>query len=918
MIKALKDDLPENLKLETDDLKIAQIHNDTFGHKHHIEKVRDVLKDGRVAYNPIHHAILALHPAHIITTNYDDLIEQAIRSEFRQYDVVSKDSDLPYYRYPNKLVKMHGDYAAGNIVLTEEDYYNYASNYPLIRSFITSLFTTNVVLFVGFSFNDINLKIILNELKNILDKDMQRVYLLADNSSIDASSESYYTQKGITILNIPSPDEYISELNIKAEDEECNKIGDIQGKVLYKQLQIIKYIESDFSANTLKIILSRLRSIQTELTVLDEGLKYLIPQSAYRYWSFYNNGLHLDSVFFNELANTLRTTQGKRSFVLDFPKKERDFLFQQALINRVYSIDSLEIITKNNHEKIQRGISEITPAFLFYDMKFGDLNQSLMTLRKRGLFYDKRDLFLPFILCRYGRFYEAYLIYEKLIPEFWEKGLYVLYFISIYNLQHIKGGIWNEVWNKPDIDVDSIIERIDGFDTEAILSKLPVGEIERKTLKDVLSNKYFSSYIIKADELSSKIHLQRKKAEKGSVSANDNIYGLISRFWRMFFFCIRNSIEYRNEYFEIILKDTIIGILNSHTTQKGSINGIFENTRIETLESGHVFILISFISTKDLSEILSQYEIKKIRLSDKAIAYFSELIDNIHVSMIGKYGAINLSFDSKYIIHVFCNIILLIDRTDMELSQETIAKVYDIVLREWNLIYNDNDVINALSRMVKKYHPDTAVAKRLLDKCIQTPHLVNKSLNFSLVNYLASVGFRLIEPLDDDYLMDDYGRNGFVLYKVMPTKTRAHYVSLLHQTIKDPYTYIHILKLIRVKVKSEVDFKKMLDGIRFTAKSKNDNKLAFVANLVRLRKDSRFSNIHSILDEFGEKHKEYLFLMNPTKYNIIEEIEPLWMLACTRKELKDLLKNEFLRKRMKDYISSDSGRLYFDSIFPLL
>ncbi len=33
--------------------------------------------------------------------------------------------------HPNALVKMHGDYATDNIVLTETDYYNYSNNFPL-------------------------------------------------------------------------------------------------------------------------------------------------------------------------------------------------------------------------------------------------------------------------------------------------------------------------------------------------------------------------------------------------------------------------------------------------------------------------------------------------------------------------------------------------------------------------------------------------------------------------------------------------------------------------------------------------------------------------------------------------------------------------------------------------------------------
>ena len=34
--------------------------------------------------------------------------------------------------FPNTLVKMHGDYAKDNIVLTESDYFNYKENFPLI------------------------------------------------------------------------------------------------------------------------------------------------------------------------------------------------------------------------------------------------------------------------------------------------------------------------------------------------------------------------------------------------------------------------------------------------------------------------------------------------------------------------------------------------------------------------------------------------------------------------------------------------------------------------------------------------------------------------------------------------------------------------------------------------------------------
>lgn len=78
LIESLKQDLPEALKEETDALKIAQLYKDSRGDKEYIEKIKETLMYGKTSPNLIHYAILDLKPCHIITTNYDDLIEQAV------------------------------------------------------------------------------------------------------------------------------------------------------------------------------------------------------------------------------------------------------------------------------------------------------------------------------------------------------------------------------------------------------------------------------------------------------------------------------------------------------------------------------------------------------------------------------------------------------------------------------------------------------------------------------------------------------------------------------------------------------------------------------------------------------------------------------------------------------------------------
>ena len=126
--------------------------------KAYYASVRKHLLQNATCPNAIHDGILELDPSCIITTNYDTLLEEAALKNNQQFWVVSKDSDLPQNHGERLLVKMHGDMTNENIVLTENDYYDYSRNFPLIRSYVVSQFASKVVLFIGFSLSDINLK----------------------------------------------------------------------------------------------------------------------------------------------------------------------------------------------------------------------------------------------------------------------------------------------------------------------------------------------------------------------------------------------------------------------------------------------------------------------------------------------------------------------------------------------------------------------------------------------------------------------------------------------------------------------------------------------------------------------------------------------------------------------------------------
>ncbi|MDE5757325.1 MAG: SIR2 family protein, partial [Allobaculum sp.] len=101
---------------------------------------------------PLSSAIFNINPVHIITTNYDQLLESSKHIFREQYEVIVHDKDLLTTDKSKYIIKMHGDMAdPESMVLKEQDYLNYSHNHVLIEHFIKSLVADHIVLFLGYS-----------------------------------------------------------------------------------------------------------------------------------------------------------------------------------------------------------------------------------------------------------------------------------------------------------------------------------------------------------------------------------------------------------------------------------------------------------------------------------------------------------------------------------------------------------------------------------------------------------------------------------------------------------------------------------------------------------------------------------------------------------------------------------------------
>jgi hypothetical protein len=209
VIDTLKDELPSSG--ETDYLKVAQLYNLVHGRVKTKKILRNCFpkidKPGK-----LQEIILSLNPRYIITTNWDCLLDNEVIEKSLSYDIVSSDIELVESSLNNKIIKMHGDFNHDNFVFTEDDYLNYSGNLPLIENYIKSIMATHTILFLGYSFSDIDLKHIVNWLQHH-SKARPPAFLAIPSNRYSFSEEKYLNKFGITILKLIS----FSNLDISTE-----------------------------------------------------------------------------------------------------------------------------------------------------------------------------------------------------------------------------------------------------------------------------------------------------------------------------------------------------------------------------------------------------------------------------------------------------------------------------------------------------------------------------------------------------------------------------------------------------------------------------------------------------------------------------------------------------------------------------
>ena len=887
LINRMKAELPNEFSEETDALKIAQIYKDSRGHKEYMDKVKDILLYNKAVPNPLHKSILALNPCHIITTNYDDLIEQELSKEFLQYHIIREDKDIPQMACPNTLVKMHGDYVTDNIVLTEDDYYNYKENFPLTRAFVQSLFASKLILFVGFSFADLNLKFILNELKNILSDKMQRPYLLScDEPSY--VTKLYFVKKAVNIV-------YFSEADVDLLNDGKYQSKDLSGIGLHtnKLLYAIKNYSAIPQDNLALYLYSRIVPYMSEMRSFGDGLQYFFPKMRL-HWNAHSSGLQTFTDYFKQLAKDLATNEAKRKFLRENPAINLRTLMKLAYYNYLFEIDGLTILDT----KIIENIKEFKASTLDYIHQFDSakVNQIVKKLRVRRITYTIEDLELPYTLYTLGDAYSAYKLYGDLLTEYWNKKKYILYFICRHNMWAIRYCVCNQLWLNDKYDEDKEIELASSTNLDTILAKLPIESEVKMILQDMISYRSIGDRTLHTVHLKEEIFQQRKNAENGGGSINSFIPNLMSQFYRESLFSWANFIIWdNNAYFKQLSENNALGILNSFATPSSSMFGGYgRNTRICALDAFMLESLIFSIDHKRLREIIKGYDIKTLSFSQKGVNYITSCLDGLLEETE------NMFFDEKLFFAPLNNLLLIISKAKDERIDA--VKIYDVVVKYLNnQYYNRQFESNILMQIICNYAPNVHRKKELIIKLLD--------FTDSYQQYLNCILFLSKELYDEHQIIDSFSFNHFAnkenigtemsyLYPILQGEIQEKVLNFSLEKINNLYDYIYFINKNNIKTYSVGKFRELLELMKFSAITYSTYYI-----LAELRKKDIFQELHQYIDESTLLDKECIrFFLAPFEYDNEKNVEVPWILSFDEDNRQMLFKKEVYKNKLKQYI----------------
>lgn len=385
-------------------LKIPQMYYNSKGESVYLEKVRSQLNVKRKP-NKVHKLIMKMNPYHLLTTNYDDLLEQSANLYGINYSVVNSDKKVAGTATQRYILKVHGDFEENNFVLKESDYLNYELNFKLIDAVMKTIMATHMIVFIGYQLGDYNIKLILNWVQNVQgDSFIKPVFIYTDPEELKDIDIDYYKQRGLRII---------------CAYDLCPD-GEFEDRYKSVLNNMLNYVDKPIDD-----------SVEATIDYLHEKLKPLDSIQYLRAKDFINlfDKQSVDDINIIHVGNGIF----ERFYVAYDEKKKLSPEYQEKaeyIMKRIHQSGIIGCYTK---EKIYTDMSGLRIQNNVFYGKFQDIedNISLYGDTVEELYNKAYDL------CMLGRLEESYQLYIDLLDRCKEEKKWFYYFFIQINLKFL-------------------------------------------------------------------------------------------------------------------------------------------------------------------------------------------------------------------------------------------------------------------------------------------------------------------------------------------------------------------------------------------------------------------------------------------------------------------------------------------------
>jgi hypothetical protein len=924
---------------ETDALKIAQILYNEKGEKAYNDIVKHCLFKNKKKYNKLHEIILELKPQHLITTNFDTFFEDIIKKNALAYSVVSKDIDLPYSDYKNLLVKYHGDFENLNIVFKENDYLEFSKNHPLKEIFVKSLFSNKIILFIGYSVNDINIKYLIREIQYILKEHKQRAYFLTHKtvSEFKKSEIKYFENLGINIICL---DQNI--ISLKDPKDICDNV--YQQLTYLKNFNLFEYKnrideESHVSEKINKYYKSLLRFDIFD-SLPPNFMINIYPFKNYKttFLNDFSHGYYLNEFScknedFFKIIWDYQTNPNKYN---DSEKEMLQYIIVKFVNSGIYSlshqypekpeyINLFDLCEKTNNCNCLNCLVE--------NYKYDDLFTKLESYHISEITDLKDDLLFAFSLYKTCQYTKAYFAYNDIIIKANNQDKIYISFIAKFNIYNLKNYIINSYINEKTnklnfVEGEKISDKISAIDIDEEFDKVKLFEDEDmcKFLKEVKDFSFIHKKSNLIDELLYEIQNARRNIEKGDGNQNSNFRDIYNHTRQLVNYATNNYIIFNKYIFSFAINKFIFSYIEGLYINKIQNKKIYESSSVEKFDYFVIKMILNYSFSKDVINLLEDRNITIPYNSEEFINNYKEIISFLNLPEKNKSNFNNILntntiFKSK-IKEKFENIILLLIYVDFD--DITIQSIYSKI----NYFLENTDLINESIKNLKKlfYKKSNQIGMVLLKETIEVFNSINEQYIDNAQYYEL---LRFVKINEDDYINININfskinfnrinaENFETLYNTTSINNRneilqkylSHYITVLDSS--NILVDVYILLIENIKLNDEM-VNKYIEGLNKIILKENFylnevNKYYSVIPVLHYIEllEKKLIKI-DLLKKINIKNNLLNFIVNPNNYPI-DKIDVLWFEHLNFKLfLKRIHKNTKIIKKIETFIKSNNN-----------